>query len=267
MATGVQTWSQTAATNATADSNVNWAEGMAPSAVNDSARAEMSSVAKWRDDNSASLITSGSTTAFTLATNQVATALTSGYTVEFQFHASTDSSATLNVDGLGAKPLQVYPGTNLHANDFLANTRAAFVYTSTGTGQWISKGPPVHTVVFNTMSSSTVISTTTQTAGPSCSQGSTGTWLVMGSVTVFTTFSGGQFSLNLSDGTTTLASCVSAKASGANGGELTAALSGVMTNPAANLRLSAMMVVGTGTFMANDSGLGADSTITAVRLA
>jgi hypothetical protein len=32
-------WSKTAAANASADSTVNWAEGQAPSTVNDSARA------------------------------------------------------------------------------------------------------------------------------------------------------------------------------------------------------------------------------------
>jgi hypothetical protein len=37
----VYTWPTTAANNATADSTINWAEGMAPSAVNDSARAQM----------------------------------------------------------------------------------------------------------------------------------------------------------------------------------------------------------------------------------
>jgi len=46
MATGLQVWSATAATNATADSAVNWAEGQAPSSVNDSARAMMAAMAK-----------------------------------------------------------------------------------------------------------------------------------------------------------------------------------------------------------------------------
>jgi len=42
-------WSRTASSNATADNTVNWAEGMAPSAVNDSARAMMARLAEWRD--------------------------------------------------------------------------------------------------------------------------------------------------------------------------------------------------------------------------
>src|SRR5215208_1265660 len=70
--TGVPLWSTTAASNATADPAVNWAEGMAPSAVNDSARAMMASVAKWRDDVygiTAGLSTGGTSTAFTVTTN------------------------------------------------------------------------------------------------------------------------------------------------------------------------------------------------------
>lgn len=38
-------WSETAADNATADATINWAEGQAPSTVNNSARAEMAAVA------------------------------------------------------------------------------------------------------------------------------------------------------------------------------------------------------------------------------
>ena len=37
-------WSKTAASNATADATINWAEGQSPSSVNDPARA-----AEWRD--------------------------------------------------------------------------------------------------------------------------------------------------------------------------------------------------------------------------
>jgi hypothetical protein len=71
MATGLVSWSQTAANNATADTNVNWAEGQAPSSVNDSGRGMMASLAKWRDDNAGSLVTAGTSTAYTLTTNQV----------------------------------------------------------------------------------------------------------------------------------------------------------------------------------------------------
>jgi hypothetical protein len=45
------TWSKTPSNNTTADATINWAEGQSPSSVNDSARASMAAVAKFRDDN------------------------------------------------------------------------------------------------------------------------------------------------------------------------------------------------------------------------
>ena len=68
-------WSQTASLNSTADVNVYVKEGMAPSATNDQFRSIMQSFSKYRDDNNGTLVTGGSTTAATLATNQVFTAL------------------------------------------------------------------------------------------------------------------------------------------------------------------------------------------------
>ena len=44
MPTGLHLWSRTAASNATADSSINWAEGQSPSSVNDSARAMMARI-------------------------------------------------------------------------------------------------------------------------------------------------------------------------------------------------------------------------------
>jgi hypothetical protein len=113
MPSGLQNWSTTAAANATADSAINWAEGMAPSAVNDSARAMMAVVAKHRDDTAGTLTTAGSSTAYTLTTNTVFTtlALLSGQKLKVRFNAANGASPTLNVDGLGAKAIQVKSGT------------------------------------------------------------------------------------------------------------------------------------------------------------
>jgi hypothetical protein len=57
-------WSQTASADATADSTINWAEGQAPSSVNDSARAMMAATAKYRDDIAGAIVTTGSSTAY-----------------------------------------------------------------------------------------------------------------------------------------------------------------------------------------------------------
>ena len=110
---GVVAWSQTAASNSTSDSNVNWAEGMAPSAINNSARAQMSSVAKYRDDTAGSLTTGGTTTAYTLTTNQVFSSLTvlDGQELTVRFDQANGASPTLNVDTLGAKAIQIDAST------------------------------------------------------------------------------------------------------------------------------------------------------------
>src|SRR3954466_15615122 len=62
-------WSKTANNNANADGTINWAEGQAPSTVNDSARVMMAAAAKYRDDI-AGVTTGGTATAYTVASNQ-----------------------------------------------------------------------------------------------------------------------------------------------------------------------------------------------------
>jgi hypothetical protein len=124
MPSGIQNWSQTASSNSSADSNINWAEGQAPSSVNDSARAMMAVVAKYRDDTAGTLTTGGTATAYTLTTNTVFTtlALLSGQQLKVKFNATSGAAPTLNVDGLGAKALQLYSGTAIPTGMIIANS-------------------------------------------------------------------------------------------------------------------------------------------------
>jgi hypothetical protein len=130
MATGVVSWSTTAATNATADANVNWAEGQAPSSVNDSARAMMASVAKWRDDNNGSVTTGGGTTAYTVTSNQGFATLAAMHRQSFRllWNLTCATTPTLNVDGLGAKSIVSSVGTNIGAGALIANCVYDLVY-------------------------------------------------------------------------------------------------------------------------------------------
>ncbi len=100
-------WSKTAASNGTADSTCPWPEGMAPSQINDSARGNMAALAKWRDDISGPLLTTGTSTAYALTSNQEFDSFShmDGAMVCFQPHAVNGAAATLNIDGLGAKPI------------------------------------------------------------------------------------------------------------------------------------------------------------------
>jgi hypothetical protein len=109
MATGVTSWSQDAANNDDADSSVNYAEGQAPSTLNDAGRGLMSSVAKYRDDTAGSLVTAGTTTAYTLTTNQGFADLDAldGQELTIRFNAANGASPTLNVDTCGAKAIRI----------------------------------------------------------------------------------------------------------------------------------------------------------------
>jgi len=130
--TGVAWWSQTAAANASADTAVNWAEGQSPSSVNDSARAEMASVKKWADDIAGATVTSGTSTAFTLSTYQSFDTLArlNGNLVAFTPHATNGATVTLNVDGLGAKPLRSAPSVELPAGVLVQGTPYVALYNN-----------------------------------------------------------------------------------------------------------------------------------------
>jgi microcystin-dependent protein len=102
MNTGVSVWSKTSASNASADSTINWAEGQAPSTVNDSARSLMSRVADWRDDISGGIATGGTSSAYTLTTNQGFTSLAemNNALIAFVPHVTNAVSCTLAVNGI-----------------------------------------------------------------------------------------------------------------------------------------------------------------------
>jgi microcystin-dependent protein len=129
-------WSRTAGTNATADGSINWAEGQSPSSVNDSARAMMAAAAKYRDDIAGAIITGGTSTAYTVASYQVFDTLAhlDGAMIAFAPHttsgASPPNGVTLNVDGLGGKPLRLSPGVELVDGALIQGTPYVATYNN-----------------------------------------------------------------------------------------------------------------------------------------
>lgn len=140
----VWNWSQTSATNATVDPSINWAVGMAPSAVGASSRSEMAQIAKWRDDGTGSVVTSGGPTAYTLTSNQgtqgVATALTAGYRVCFSPNVTNGATVTLQVDSTAAKPLRISPGVELVGGEMRQGTPYCATYFTSNSGEYILNG-------------------------------------------------------------------------------------------------------------------------------
>lgn len=141
MATGVHSWSTTAASNATSDSNVNWAEGQAPSSVNDSARALMASVAMWRNDINGSIATGGSSTAYTVTSNQTFASLSAmdNAVIAFIPHTTSGDAPTLAVDGLTAKKIRIVTAVDLPSGVLIAGTPYVATYEH-GVGEFLLHG-------------------------------------------------------------------------------------------------------------------------------
>jgi microcystin-dependent protein len=134
-------WSQTASSDATADSTINWAEGQAPSSVNDSARAMMAATAKYRDDITGAIVTAGTSTAYTVSSYQVfdTPAHLNGQMIAFTPHTTNGATVTLNVDTLGAKPLRTAPGVELPAGTIIQGTPYIATYNN-GDGAFYLQG-------------------------------------------------------------------------------------------------------------------------------
>lgn len=133
----VWVWSKTADSNNSIDDTVNWREGQSPGSVNGSARAMMAAIAKWRDDMSGNVVTGGTATAYTVTSNQVFTELADGISITVRMHATNGSSATLNVDSLGAKPIANVYGSAMTYGALPSGSIQRFTYDSTD-DKWIA---------------------------------------------------------------------------------------------------------------------------------
>jgi microcystin-dependent protein len=131
---GLSVWSKIAANNASADNTVNWAEGQAPSSINDSARAMMTSAAKYRDDISGAIVTTGTSAAYQVASNQNFVNLTdfNGQMIAFTPHVTNAAGpVTITVDGFANLPLRSSPGKELPAGVLVQGTPYVALYNNT----------------------------------------------------------------------------------------------------------------------------------------
>lgn len=128
----IYTWSKTASDNAGNDPTINFREGQAPGSLNDSSRALMAAVAMYTADISGSIVTAGSSTAYTVASNSGFDTLAhmSGQIIAFSPHVTNGATVLLNVDGLGQKPLRSAPNVELLAGTIIQGTPYLCVYNS-----------------------------------------------------------------------------------------------------------------------------------------
>ena len=133
-------WSKTASDNDTADPTANLREGWSPSIVNNSIRALMAATAKFRDDISGILPTTGTASAYAVATNQYLTSgIPDGFTVSFRVHTTNNAGVTLNPDGQGAGALRTASGASIAQGVLVSGNvyKATYVLANT---EWLLHG-------------------------------------------------------------------------------------------------------------------------------
>jgi hypothetical protein len=133
----IASWSKTAASNGTADSSINWAEGQPRASVNDSARSMMAAVAKDRDLKNGSIVTGGTANAQTFSSGIGYSAIpAAGIWARLKVGPGLTNTGpmTLNMDSIG--PVSVNDQTNnaLAAGMWPADSYVEIVYD--GVSHW-----------------------------------------------------------------------------------------------------------------------------------
>lgn len=149
MAANIYDWNVVAANNATADGDLTWAEGQAPSTVNNSARVMMQRGKQLLVDLGGSLSAGGTANALTLTAQSPFSALADGRIVSFRATAKNTGAATLNVNAIGAKaimwpselgPVALSGGEIQNTSIYTAQYSAAL---NGGAGAWLLLNPTI----------------------------------------------------------------------------------------------------------------------------
>lgn len=114
-----------------ASNTARFPESMAPSAVNDGARALEGIIARWHNDINGSVSTTGSANAYVMAANQTLSAYYTGLRLCFEANHTNTGAATLNVDGVGAKAIKDLEGGALPAGAIQSGGRYDVIYETT----------------------------------------------------------------------------------------------------------------------------------------
>lgn len=120
---GSANWSETDASNTATPPN-GWPEGMNPSDVNNSARANMGGLKRWWDRSNSVKTTGGTTAAYTLTYDVAAASYYDGEEFSFIVNATCGDAPTLSINGVGARQIRKFTAgafANLAASDVVAN--------------------------------------------------------------------------------------------------------------------------------------------------
>lgn len=181
--------------------------------------------------------------------------------------ANATTTPTFAPNGLTARTIVKRGGGALVAGDIPGNLSECVVRYNLANTRWELINPAMpFTPITNSLSGDVALNNTANFFdGPSVAQGTAGTWFVSGTISVNDTAGGAVFHAKLWDGTTVISAGVTNTSTANQIGSI--ALSGIITSPAGNLRISAKDSTSTsGNIKFNITGTSKDSTITAVRI-
>lgn len=168
----IWSWSRTAGSNATADANINWAEGQAANTVNNSSRQEMARHAEFLADLGCTPAATGTNT-LVVSTYAAFSALADGLVFGFTAQNDNTASVTIAPNSLTAKKIRKVTGNgeeDLAAGDIQAGGRYLVVYYAAGdsaSGCWIliNVAPPAISTYGKTLVDDTDAATARTTLG------------------------------------------------------------------------------------------------------
>lgn len=163
----------------------------------------------------------------------------------------------------GAKNV-FWNGAACSGGELVAGVPVSIIYDGT---RFQILGPSIGTTITASLGGDVALNNTANYFdGASIAQGTVGTWLVFAIVTAYDTAGVAVMRAKIYDGTTTVASGEFTTGGASFRGSIT--LFGIITSPAGNLRIALKDASSTSGVMSyNDTALGKDTTITAVRIA
>jgi len=151
----IQDWSTTAASNATADSSINWAEGQTRASVNNSARSMMAAEAKQRNLTNGSITTGGTANVQTFSSGLSYTSVPTGLRVLLKIGVTNTASTTLNMDSIGAVTIKNQFAADLTGGQLTLNAYGEFRYD--GTNWILLHQPSILVTVVGSLPSASVV--------------------------------------------------------------------------------------------------------------
>ena len=136
----VYSWSRTAASNATADTGINWAEGQPRNSVNNSARSMMAAIAKQFALQTGAIVTTGTDQNIQRFTSGVGyTAMPVNFFCRLKVGASLTNTGppatlTLSMDGMSAAQVVTANGQPVPAGTFTDGGYVELLWD--GSGWW-----------------------------------------------------------------------------------------------------------------------------------